>query len=147
MISFFTDKLEYNYECNEQIFALCIAFPEAYSTKAEKLLSHIINAHHIWNARILGLATNTSVWQQHSLEELHKHNLQCKNDSLKILKEQNLLSSVTYKNSKNEAYENKTEDILFHIINHSTYHRAQIMSELKLNGATPISTDFIFFKR
>ena len=50
-------------------------------------------------------------------------------------------------NSKGETFSNKIKDILFHIINHSTYHRAQIATDLKQNGIEPINTDYIFYKR
>lgn len=41
----------------------------------------------------------------------------------------------------------KIKDIMFHIVNHSTYHRAQIATELKDHGIEPLKTDYILYKR
>ena len=37
--------------------------------------------------------------------------------------------------------------MLFHFVNHSTYHRGQIASNLKEHGIEPLVTDYIFYKR
>ncbi|MCH7396746.1 hypothetical protein MM236_02050 [Belliella sp. DSM 107340] len=55
--------------------------------------------------------------------------------------------TADYSNSKGQKYSSSVRDILFHIINHSTYHRSQIASELKNQGIEPLITDYIFFKR
>ena len=54
---------------------------------------------------------------------------------------------ILYKTTKGQAFENKTSDILFHIINHSTYHRGQIAADFRQTGTEPLSTDYIFYKR
>jgi uncharacterized damage-inducible protein DinB len=46
-----------------------------------------------------------------------------------------------------DTYTNSVQEILFHIINHSTYHRGQIMAQLRESGLEAISTDYIFYKR
>ncbi|QLH28398.1 MAG: hypothetical protein HWD63_02710 [Candidatus Parvibacillus calidus] len=38
------------------------------------------------------------------------------------------------------------KDIIFHIINHSTYHRGQIAMEFRQSGLEPLNTDYIFYK-
>ncbi|WP_414711827.1 DinB family protein [Sphingobacterium sp. UBA1498] len=45
------------------------------------------------------------------------------------------------------AFHNKVNDILLHVFNHGTYHRAQIASEMRRNGVEPINTDYITFIR
>ncbi len=45
------------------------------------------------------------------------------------------------------AFTNVIQDVLFHFINHSTYHRGQIAIQMKEAGLEPIATDYIFFKR
>ncbi|WP_379084396.1 DinB family protein [Pedobacter sp. UC225_65] len=44
-------------------------------------------------------------------------------------------------------YTGIVKDILFHVFNHSTYHRAQIATLFKESGITPPVTDFIILKR
>ena len=55
---------------------------------------------------------------------------------------------IAYKNSKGDSYENLLEDILAHLINHGTHHRAQIGQQLKLAGLENLpNTDYIFYIR
>lgn len=39
------------------------------------------------------------------------------------------------------------QQILFHIANHFTHHRGQIISDLRQNGIEPRISDYIFYKR
>ncbi|MCF8317339.1 MAG: hypothetical protein K9I02_01220 [Haliscomenobacter sp.] len=54
---------------------------------------------------------------------------------------------INYSNSKGQLFSNSIQDMLFHIINHSTYHRGQVATEFKRQGLEPLVTDYIFFKR
>lgn len=54
---------------------------------------------------------------------------------------------IGYKTSKGDAFQNTVKDILFHIINHSTYHRGQIAANCKEYGIEPLMSDYIFYKR
>ncbi|RYY11701.1 MAG: hypothetical protein EOO04_34785 [Chitinophagaceae bacterium] len=42
---------------------------------------------------------------------------------------------------------NSVRDMLFQVINHSTYHRAQIATEFRRMGIEPLASDYILFKR
>jgi uncharacterized damage-inducible protein DinB len=54
---------------------------------------------------------------------------------------------ISYQNTKGEAYQNTIKDIMFHIINHSSYHRGQVMMLVRNAGLEPIPTDYILTKR
>jgi len=54
---------------------------------------------------------------------------------------------INYTNTQHQAFHNKANDILLHVFNHGTYHRAQIASEMRKNGIEPINTDYITFVR
>lgn len=147
MKNFFQDLFEYNHHSNTEVMRLILDKEERYSEKASVLLSHTLNAHHIWNSRIIEEPPKHSVWQVHSLKKafvLDRDNFET---SKAILEVGALQKKINYVNSKGVAFQNKIQDILFHIINHSTYHRGQLASELKEQGFTPISTDYIFYKR
>ena len=70
----------------------------------------------------------------------------CK-DSVRIIDSGILNDNLNYQDSQGTDYENIVRDILFHVINHSNYHRAQIVSNLKEAGLHPGKTDFIYYKR
>jgi uncharacterized damage-inducible protein DinB len=67
--------------------------------------------------------------------------------SLHLLDTIALESTVNYSNSKGAHFQNSVRDVFYHIINHSSYHRAQIATLFKQGGLEPINTDYIFFKR
>lgn len=147
MHNFFIDKFEYNQFSNRTILQLLTAQPSLYSGKIKTLLSHTLTAHHIWNQRVLNRKSDYLVWQEFEIDELK--NIQEKNtqESLLIIETKELDAEIRYTNSKELKFSNTIGDILFHIINHSTYHRGQMMSEIKKQGGVPIGTDYIFYKR
>jgi uncharacterized damage-inducible protein DinB len=69
------------------------------------------------------------------------------NDSLKIIDTFDLNETITYKNSKGNLYEGTVRDILFHITNHFTHHKGQLISDLRQQGIEPLVTDYIFYKQ
>jgi len=146
MKSFFIDKFEYNQFSNKKIIELIQNTPGVYSEKAKTLIAHILNAQNIWNNRVMGLKSVQGVWDVFEVSILQKLNTKNHNESIQIISEFDLKSEINYINFSGNSFSNSLENILFHIINHGTYHRGQLMSELKLNGATPIATDFIYYK-
>jgi len=113
------------------------------------LLSHIMNTQYVWLARIKGIVPELGAWDDHSLEickSLHEES------SFNIKKEienhaHSLEEKIEYTNFKGLKYQNSISDILLHVFNHATYHRAQIAVDLRKNGLEPINTDYITFVR
>ena len=145
MTSEFKDLFAYNHDCNQRLIS-AIADPTLLSQKATDLLNHIINAHQIWNARITG-SEPFGVWQINEWEKLADFDRQNLQNTLAILSDRDLSDLMEYTTSKGDRFTNTIRDTLFHVINHSTYHRAQIATETKLSGMSPLSTDYIFYKR
>ncbi len=54
---------------------------------------------------------------------------------------------ITYKPSRGGTFSNSVEDIIFHVINHATYHRAQLILILRTLGLNIPDTDYIFYIR
>jgi uncharacterized damage-inducible protein DinB len=146
MKAFFEDLFAYNFTMNEKLIQKLNELPEI-PPKSASLFNHILSAHHIWNHRILNDKATLSVWPDILNSEYLEINTDNYHLSLRILKEQELGSIVQYTNTKGEIYSNSVQHILFHVINHSNYHRAQIATNMKDSGITPIVSDYIFFKR
>ena len=142
----FQDYLEYNQHFNRSLIQNYLENKMIWSEKSKSLLNHILNAHQIWNARIFN-DNQFEVWQINSEDLLLKINSENFSDSYKILEKRELNDIVNYKNSKGTKFENSIQEILFHFINHSTYHRGQIAMLLKETGLEPLNTDYIFYKR
>ncbi len=147
LTSFFSEMLDYNYEVNHLFIQRMIQNQDKLSEKSIELFSHIFNAHHIWNTRMRRVKSEFEVWQNHSIEKWEELNETNYKETHKILEGFPLEEIVMYTNTQGHQYENKMKDIIFHIMNHTNYHRAQIVTELKKNKIEPLSSDYISFKR
>lgn len=141
----FEDLFIYSRHYNQKFINLLETLPA--EEKSIKLISHIVNAHQIWNRRINYQAMGTGVWDIRSMNELRAADEQNFEETLQILKTLDLEKIIDYKNIKGEPFSNPVREILFHVVNHSTYHRAQISAALKAGGTEPIISDYIFYKR
>jgi uncharacterized damage-inducible protein DinB len=54
---------------------------------------------------------------------------------------------IRYTNTKGQTFENSVRDILFHVANHTTHHRGQIVAAVRQVGGEPFASDFILFAR
>jgi uncharacterized damage-inducible protein DinB len=115
--------------------------------KALALFCHVLDAQHIWASRILGTEILYTPHQLHrvkSFAEISANNLRM---LWNILEDVPGDRSIAYSNFAGEKFISAAGDILFHVVNHSTYHRAQIATELRLNDINPPVTDYIILKR
>jgi len=147
MKEFFVNLFEYSYKYNMVIADVIQNSNNKISSRAESLFSHILNSHHIWNSRINHNATEMKVWgilDNNLLNIVINENY---NKTLDIISSKDLNEINKYQNSKGQEFSNSIQDILFHIVNHTTHHRAQIVTELRLSGIEPPITDYIFYKR
>jgi uncharacterized damage-inducible protein DinB len=147
MKQFFKELFEYSHCFNQQLADVFKENPDKSSEKALKLYNHILNAHQIWNNRILPEQPAFSVWELHAVQDLKSIDKTNYRHTLQILDKRDLSDIINYANSKGQTFNNSIRDILFHVINHSTYHRGQIATEFKQNGLDPLVTDFIIYKR
>jgi uncharacterized damage-inducible protein DinB len=147
MIHFFKELFEYSHHFNQRLATVFTEQSTQTSEKSVKLFNHILNAHQVWNSRIIKDQNSFGVWDMHPVHELKEIDHSNYINSIHILDQSDLNSSIKYTNFKGEAYTNSLRDILFHVINHSTYHRGQIATEFKQNGIEPLVTDYIFYKR
>jgi uncharacterized damage-inducible protein DinB len=147
MPQFLNELFLYNHHSNQKLFEVLNGNQNIISDKAIKLFNHIINSHQIWNKRIIAEQTLPAVWEVRPFGELGKIDSDNYRQSLKILEEKEITETIHYANSKGEKFSNTVGDILFHVINHSTYHRAQINMELRSSGIEPVVTDYIVYKR
>ena len=147
MVKFFKELFEYNHHFNQQLANVFNEERLLTSEKSVKLFNHILNAHQVWNSRIRKDQNIFGVWDIHPVADLKEIDHVNFVNSLHILDESDMAHSIHYITSRGEDYINSVRDILFHVINHSSYHRGQIAMEFKQQGIEPLVTDYIFFKR
>ncbi|MBP6403902.1 MAG: DinB family protein [Bacteroidia bacterium] len=118
-----------------------------------KTLLHIWGAESVWLIRLNGSSPNAWTWMQYegSQDELKKEILN--NDQAWIDfvqdKDEKFLSAVfDYKTLDGKEYSSKRSETIHHCMNHSTFHRGQLVTMLREVGITNlVSTDFIAFCR
>lgn len=117
-------------------------------SQSAKFFNHILNAHHIWNHRMLEKKHEFDPWQEHTIaawEDIHYEN---QRTSFEIITNaEDFDRRIDYETTAGRLFTNDLKDILFHIINHSTHHRGQILMDLRTNGIEPKALDYIFYKR
>ncbi len=140
------DLIEYTYHFNKEMIHVISDHIVQIDDKIISLINHSLNAQQVWNSRILG-EQSFEVWQINPFENLQEINRSNYLKSIQIIEIRDLDEKIEYQNSKGTRFENTIFEMLFQVINHSTYHRGQINSLLKAQGIEPILTDYIFYKR
>ncbi|MGV3763181.1 DinB family protein [Parapedobacter sp.] len=146
MRPFFEDLFKYNQHCNQQLAIIYAHESTHLDTKSIALFSHILNAHHIWNHRILGKKGEYGVWDDHAIDTFATIDRLNHEETQRILQTGDLASEIAYRTTAGKPIVNTIKDTLFHVINHSTYHRGQIASLFRQQGIEPLVTDYIRFK-
>ena len=115
-----------------------------------ELLSHIVSAQKVCLNRTLQRNAYADPWQIHTIEECVSLSTSLTAEWINFLEglsDIELEKRIEYKNTKGEKFVNTIKDIVAHLINHSTYHRAQIAQIVKTLGGNPAVTDYIIYQR
>jgi uncharacterized damage-inducible protein DinB len=112
--------------------------------------AHLAGAELVWLQRWMG-EKNAAVptWYDTPSASVlrdvfHAVDLQ-RRDFLGNLTDADLDRMLDYNNIKGEACRYSLHDALFQVVNHSTYHRGQAVTQLRQLGAVPPATDYIVF--
>lgn len=155
------DYTKFNIWANERICRILEALPDdiidkelksSFST-IRKTIYHIWDAEAVWIKRLNGRSLNEGPSETFngSFEEFKadflggsgKLFMYVINKDAKQIEQ-----SLAYKNIKGEPFTNKIYHIIQHVVNHSTFHRGQIVTMLRTAGITELlPTDFIAFAR
>lgn len=145
---YFSGLFDYDRHVNMQFSALINATDN--KGKPAELMSHLLNAQQIWLSRCLGASSsNYQLWP--SWEPKTFNDIITKNHSewINFLKiEIDAGQIIAYENFKGEKFSSKLIDILAHVINHGTHHRAQMGIYLKQAEAIELpATDYVHYVR
>ena len=115
-----------------------------------ELLSHIISAQKLWLNRVLKREIVVSPWDKLTVQECISQSTAVTAEWINLLEsfsDKDLDKRIEYMNTKGEKYVSTVKDIVTQVINHSTYHRAQIAQRVKALGGKPAVTDYIVYQR
>ena len=143
---FFLDKFEYDYFATRNWIKVIVDQEDQVSPFVLKSISHILNVHHIWNSRLNGQESESELWDVFVVDHLYQLHDANYRETINFLEQNELDQKVHYHSSEGIKLEKNTIDILYHILNHSNYHRAQIVMDLKQNNLAHPSFNFITFR-
>ena len=118
-----------------------------------KTLLHIWDAEVVWLKRLQGesIREMPSRYFRGAKEDLTTGLIQSSRNLLSFVegkKPDFVLKKIEYTNLKGDSFSNTVEEILFHVVNHGTYHRGQIVTILRHLGVGQLpSTDLIRYVR
>ena len=150
MKTYIINLFNYDYFANNIILDSIIKAGEP--EKALQLMAHILAANQIWFNRCLGLPhASVELWTVSGkpgadLAATLKQNHIAWSDYIKDINDFD--KNISYQNTRGDNFTNKLADILIHLTNHGTHHRAQIGQQLKFAGADSLPiTDYIAYIR
>lgn len=147
MKAFFKELFEYNHHVNQQLVVMFNNGADKISDKAVKLFSHILNAHQIWNTRIEPGDTLFGVWTIHNIEKFEEIENKNFKNVLLIIDKYDPGQLIHLPAIKGKSFTKTIGQLLFHVINHSTYHRGQIATEFRLSGVEPLASDYFLYDK
>ncbi len=122
----------------------------AAHAEATPLMAHILAAESLWLSRLEQRDARHLVWPTLSLSEcdaLWAENEDGYRDYIAALNEDQLTTTVRYRNSQGQEFIAPILDILTQVITHGPYHRGQIAKIIGRSGSSAASTDFITYAR
>ena len=147
MKDFFKQLFEYNQGVNQKLGSILISNSDKTLDRAIKLYSHILNAHKIWNNRIDPGDTPPGVWQIHPITDFLQIDKTNYEHTLMIIEKFDLSYTIHYPQIRGRPFNKTVGEILFNVINHSTYHKGQLATEFRQIGIEPLLTDYIFYEK
>ncbi|PZR41600.1 MAG: hypothetical protein DI538_00675 [Azospira oryzae] len=148
MKQYFLKLYQYNAWSNQRV----VSAIKRQSVTDEKILSvlgHIVAAQYLWLHRIKGLPpAQVKLWGEYTLEQLEEMAAYIGKEWIDFVERTDDFNrELVYKNYTNDPYINNVEQIMIHLVNHSSYHRGQIAMLLRQKGFEPINTDYITYDR
>jgi uncharacterized damage-inducible protein DinB len=115
-----------------------------------RLASHIAQAQRNWYFRVVGQQNDVPIWTPlapSSIATQLAENGALWLSYLENLQESDFQTRLAYKSMAGHPFLDNLADVLTHLVNHSTYHRGQVIYLIRQLGLTPPGTDFIVFAR
>ncbi|MFL6227865.1 MAG: DinB family protein [Pyrinomonadaceae bacterium] len=123
------------------------SFPSVRDT-----LAHLLFAEWVWLRRWKGESPRAAPWQAEdfaNVERLRAALAEVESERAELLTtvtDDALAEWLTYTNVRGEQWRYPLGNMMQHVVNHSTYHRGQVITMLRQLGAKEVpSTDFLYY--
>lgn len=150
--------IRYNDWANDRIFS-CVeklsdeqfarvvggSFPSIRET-----IAHLVLGEWVWTQRWKGVnPTSAPGWSENAvLADLRRALREIEAERLALIStigEEDLLRPRDFTYMSGAAGRHSLQEMIVHVVNHSTYHRGQVVTMLRQVGGAPISTDMVIF--
>lgn len=122
------------------------SFPSVRDT-----LVHILAAEWVWLARWQGSSpSGLPTWNLATCDEVRKRWAEVESEQtafVEALTEADRRRVIAYGDTSGRAWETELGHMLRHVVNHSSYHRGQVITMLRQLGAETVGTDLIRYYR
>lgn len=148
MKKYFLKLYQYNAWANKRVIS-CLTKQNIEDEKILSIMGHIVAAQFLWLHRIKGLPpAEVKLWGDYKLPQLVTMAEDAGRLWLEFVEQTDDFNrELTYYNYVGDPYINNVEMIMIHLVNHCSYHRAQVALLLRQKGFEPINTDFITYDR
>jgi uncharacterized damage-inducible protein DinB len=155
-----TELFDFNLWANNRLFEAAAQLPsEQYLADYKSshggihgTMTHIVGAQKIWLSRwkgtpvepilqgkdVASLLDLISIWEQVSSETA---------EFLKTMTDERLQETMTTTTSAGKQFVNSYQQMMQHLVNHSSTHRGQVLSMIRQLGIRPPSIDLIAYYR
>ncbi|MDZ4756897.1 MAG: DinB family protein [Bacteroidota bacterium] len=146
----------YNQWANEKLFGaipLELADVEINSSfsSIRKTVYHLWDAETVWLERLMDKPLTpwpATANYTGTFAESFTYIKEQENTYIQFIEQADLSNRITYKNLKGIEFSSSFFEILSHVVNHSTFHRGQLVTMLRQAGVTQIpATDLIAYYR
>lgn len=113
-------------------------------------LAHTLGAQRVWLSRFTGAPLERLPTAQ-DYPDLRSWLIGWEETAAQIeaflagLTDEQLAANITWKNFRGDSFTRPLWQPVIHLVNHTTYHRGQIVSLLRQMGYAPPSTDLIYW--
>jgi uncharacterized damage-inducible protein DinB len=144
-IEYFRRLFRYDQWANNEVLT-ALSVTKEPSVKALRWMAHLAGAGSTWLSRAKGAQSPLAIWPELTLPQCQGY-LEALGVEwllyLDALDANGLKENVVYRNSKGDEVSAAVTDLLTQVLTHGAYHRGQIAAEMRAQGDTPASTDFI----
>lgn len=133
--------------------SICTLEQKSSFPSIRETLLHLKNAQIIWLNRLQGESAGVWPAPNPANDTLAEAMELLKNSEdwllyVESLSEQDLTREIEYKNLRGDVFSNTVSEVIAHVMNHSTFHRGQMVTMFRNAGFTALkSTDMITWFR
>ena len=134
------------YDAWANVESLAAARAAGAPPAAVRLIAHVAAAERLWKSRLDGDGQTIIVWPEWTADECARALeglARGWGEYVSSLAPTDEARSVGDVNSKGERWDTSVDDILAHVLFHSSYHRGQVAYVLRAGGVHPPYTDYV----